>query len=162
MQNEDLQAVRELAFSLRELHRALVERARADYESERGPVAIGGGLLHLLTTDEHFAWLRPLSELMVDIDMLLDDSDAAADQDAGVVRGAVEELIAAPANGVSRNDFTPRYVPLIAADPHIAMSHAAVKRVLSRLPAPSALDEAEILHEKHRWALAKRHRKAGT
>lgn len=148
-----------LAVALRELHRALVEHARRDYERARGAVLTPGEFLHLLTTDARFAWLRPLSELMVDLDVFLEADPAPTPEEAAAVRAEVERLIAAPKSSADANAFAVRYLPLIADDPHIAMGHASVKRLIRKLPLTAEVNESEALHEAHRWNERRRHRR---
>src|SRR5438874_10707120 len=66
-------ALLEAAAALREVHRTLVQAVRATYEREIGPAGGPGQMLRLLTEHPYFAWLHPMSELIVD----LDSSDAA-------------------------------------------------------------------------------------
>ena len=61
----------EAATALREVHRALVQAVRSTYEQEVGPAGGPGQMLRLLTEDPYFAWLHPMSELIVDLDSLL-------------------------------------------------------------------------------------------
>ena len=49
--------------ALREVHRALIDVVRAQYEKEHGPVGGPAELLRLLTEDPFFEWLRPLSRV---------------------------------------------------------------------------------------------------
>ena len=144
----------DLARALRELHRALMERARRDYESEHGAALNPGQLLKLLTTDAQFAWLRGLSELMVDIDIVRDAEQAVMDELASAVRGAIEHLLSAPEES---SEFAKRYWPYVQDDPYVAMTHAEVKRVLSPWPRPRESDAASLLHERHRLAEKARH-----
>ena len=85
-----------LGNSLRTLHRALVERSRRDFERQRHAILGAGELLKLLTSDPHFAWLRELSELIVDIDIFLEVDPAPGEDDAAAVRAEVERLLAPP------------------------------------------------------------------
>src|SRR5262249_55131935 len=82
-----------LANALRELHRMLIERARRDYEREHSVTLNPGKLLQMLTTDAHFAWLRELSELIVDLDLVRGAAAAHQDEVADAVRAAVEHVI---------------------------------------------------------------------
>ena len=116
-----------LARALRDLHRALMERARRDYERERLTLVSPGELLKLLTTADEFAWLRELSELMADIDVVRDtDSDELADV-ASSIRPAVDHLLATPDTDTP---FARRYWTYVHDEPHVAMAHAAVKQAL--------------------------------
>jgi hypothetical protein len=53
---------------LLDLHKQLLDLVRADYEREHGPIGGPGPLLQLVTQDPAFAWLRPLSMLLVEMD----------------------------------------------------------------------------------------------
>src|SRR5207245_2893236 len=64
-------ALLEAAAALREVHRTLVQATRAAYEQKNGPAGGPGEMLRLLTEHPHFAWLHPMSELIVDLDSLL-------------------------------------------------------------------------------------------
>src|ERR1700682_4071900 len=64
-------ALLEAAAALREVHRVLVRAVRLHYEQEGNSVGGPGHLLRLLTEDPYFAWLHPMSELIVDLDALL-------------------------------------------------------------------------------------------
>jgi hypothetical protein len=151
---QDWQSV---ANALRELHRALLERARRDYEREHEEVLNPGHLLRLLATDPFFDWLRSLSELMVDIDMIRDGEPALLNELASAVRPAVEHLITVP-KAPGTFPFAERYWPYVQDDPHVAMAHAAVKRTLASWPLPEDADAATQLHERHRLAEKARHR----
>ena len=85
-----------LASALRELHRALMERARRDYEREHKVTLSPVEQLRLLTTDSFFDWLRGLSELMVDIDLVHDAEPPVLAEISPAVRAAVEHFIAPP------------------------------------------------------------------
>ncbi len=85
-----------LGAGLRTLHRVLVERSRRDFERQRHAILGAGELLKLLTSDAHFAWLRELSELIVDLDIFLEIDPVPGDDDAAAVRAEVERLLAPP------------------------------------------------------------------
>lgn len=102
--------------ALREVHRALIAVARADYERENGAIEGPAQLLRLLTDDPFFEWLRPLSRLIVDLDQRND-----------VPRPAVEALLR-PGSA-----FGQRYTAALQADPHVAGSHARLRGALQRL-----------------------------
>jgi hypothetical protein len=144
-----------LARSLRDLHRALMERARGDYEREHLVALDPGQLLHLLTTDAHFEWLRGLSELMADIDIVR-DTEPQDDELSSGVRAAVEHFIGAPKPGAA-DVFGQRYWPYVQEDPHVAMAHGALKQALGAWPRPQSDDAASLLHERHRLAEIARH-----
>src|SRR5437588_7167189 len=102
-------ALLEAADALREVHRVLVRAVRIQYEREVGPVGGPGHLLRLLTEDPYFAWLHPMSEVIVDLDPLLAQELLPAGTVAAVGR-EVDRL--ARAGGRVRE----RYGPFLHAD----------------------------------------------
>ena len=146
-----------LAASLRSLHRSLAERARREFEQQRGTVVPPGEWLQLLVGDARFAWLRALSELIVDLDVFLEADPGPADDDAAAIRAEVERLVA-PASQPLEGSFTERYWHFVHDEPQVAIAHAEVRRALDRLPEPTDVDEGDALHERHGWAAARRHR----
>lgn len=148
-------ALEALGRGLTGLHRSLVERARRDFEREQHAVFGAGELLRLLTTDPHFAWLRSLSELIVDLDVFLEVAPGPGDDDAAAIRAEVERLIA-PAAG-AEGSLGERYREYVLDDPQVAIAHAEVRQALLRLPDPRDVDEAAVLHARHQFREASRH-----
>ena len=134
-----------LARALRELHRALMECARREHERVTLTVLSPGELLKLLTTDPAFAWLRELSELMADIDVVGDGPGDALEATAGAIRPAVEHLLGTPD---SQDAFAQRYWPYVHDEPHVAMAHAGVKQALNAFP-PHAGDAPRADRRRH-------------
>jgi hypothetical protein len=154
----DTAAWQALAGALRELHRALMERARRDYEREHQVALSPAEQLRLLTADPFFAWLRELSELMADIDLVRDAEPPVLAETAPAVRSAVEHLLTPPNPPESGGAFAQRYWPYLQDDPHVAMAHADLKRALQPWPRPQKTDAASLLHERHQLAEKARHR----
>ena len=50
----------------------MIAVVRIEYEREHGRVASSGDLLQLVAFDPTFAWLHPLSELIVQLDELVE------------------------------------------------------------------------------------------
>lgn len=155
-----------LARALRELHRALMLHAKLDYERDHALALNPSDLLRLLTTDAHFGWLRELSELMVEIDMIEDSEPPLRDEVAAAVREAVEHFIAVPAvvakEPAAGNGFAAHYWPMVHDDPQVAMAHAGVKQVLAAWPLSNQPDAASRLHARHLLTEKARHAKRKT
>ena len=66
------QRLTELRHALLKLHKTLVDSERVGYEKTIGKIQSPNHFLQLLTTDPWFAWLRPLSQLIVAMDEALD------------------------------------------------------------------------------------------
>lgn len=144
-------ATRDLASELKVLHKALLGAGRVTYEAEHGPVGGGLQLLHLLVHDPAFAWLRPLSELMADLDSLLSLDSPPSGEEQGAVRGEIEELLS-PANSELWTAITTH----IQTAPDVAASYARVRQILASLPKARAKDGAEPAG--HRWAETRQQR----
>jgi hypothetical protein len=119
-----------LRHALRDLHRALAERARRDHEREHVIELQPGELLQLLTTHGDFAWLRSLSEFMVDLDVLLEKQSRAPEATSRTLSAAVLRFFSAPAAGEEPSAFAKRFFAYLADDPEVAMAYAAVRRSL--------------------------------
>ena len=120
-------ALREMSKQLMPLHRALIEAARADYTSGVNVVTGPGHLLQLLNEDPFFAWLKPLTSLIVDIDeMARTDFEP---KDAQAIPARVERLFGANVDPA----FAEHYIPMLQRDVDVAIAHAAVRQALSRL-----------------------------
>ena len=128
-------AVKETALRLRDLHRHLIDATRAEYERTNGAVRNSSELLGLLLNHPSFAWLHGLSQLMADVDELL-ELDVFHDTDAGAVRREVEKLIS-PADGVD-SEFFDHYRKALQNDPEVILSHADVRNTISQLPSSAA------------------------
>lgn len=146
-----------LGEGLRRLHRVLVEASRRDFERKRHAIMSAGELLQLLTSDVHFAWLRELSELIVDLEVLLEVDPAPGDDDCAAVRAEVERLLLPPAEAGSEG-FGARYWPWVHDDPQVAIAHGEVKQALLALPDAHDVDAAAMLHARHLFREARGHR----
>ncbi|HEV7768534.1 MAG TPA: hypothetical protein VGQ76_26280 [Thermoanaerobaculia bacterium] len=134
MHTPDDPARAELRASLREawkqllpLHRALIDSASAEYGANIAPVNGPTHLLQLIQDDPFFAWLRPITSLIVDIDTMSRTDFERADVDAIVAR--IEHLFGATADA----DFSARYVPILQRDVDVAIAHAALRQILGKL-----------------------------
>lgn len=148
--------------ALRELHRVLLHVARRNYEGGHGPISNPAHFLQLLTGDEYFAWLRPLSTLTADIDHIGGLDAGSRNEVAKAVRAVVEGLIA-PAGPAPAEAFTANYLPLLADQPEVVMAHAQVRQAARTWPAPDRVEGAGPLREREQVAeMAKRRKAAGS
>jgi hypothetical protein len=147
-----------LAHALRALHRVLAERVRRDLEAERHSVIAPGAWLSMLVREPELAWLRALSELMVDLDVFLEADPEPADDDASAIRAEVERLVAPSAGPGTESEFARHYWLLVHEEPAVAVVHGELRHALERLPLPADVDEGEALHARHGWTETRRHR----
>jgi redox-sensitive bicupin YhaK (pirin superfamily) len=119
-----------LSRALQEVHRSLIETARDRYELAGGPVRSRGELLDLLLHHETFAWLRPLSGLIVQIDELAARDPVPTSAETEAMGTLVQAFIS---SSDDPGAFGSRYVRLLASEPHVAMSHVSLREALSGL-----------------------------
>src|SRR5919106_5017617 len=134
-ESEERALLRALSRALQDVHRGLMDVSRDRYELANGPVPSRGELLQLLLHDEAFAWLGPLSGLIVEIDELAARYPAPTEEDTAAMGALVQALISFSDDP---DAFGSRYVALLAAEPHVAMNHVGLRAALGVLPEPQA------------------------
>ena len=109
------------------MHKALLDDARIRYEREQGRIEGSGALLRLVLNDPWFAWLHPLSGLVVQIDELL-ASDEPTNVDGETLLNQARALLRPDANG---EGFQRRYHRAIQDVPDVLIAHVAVGKYLA-------------------------------
>jgi hypothetical protein len=104
------------------VHKLLINAARAEYEGEFGRIAGPGVLLELLMTHPHFAWLRPMSGLMAEMDERLEEPEAIDVALLVAYRARLEALL-----------LHERYVRYLQESADLVMEHAALRRAIASL-----------------------------
>jgi len=121
-------ALRDVSKTLLPLHRALIDAAKDDYAFAVAPVK-PSQLLQLLTDDPFFAWLKPLTALIVDIDEMA-RTDFEAPDIAGIAE-RVDRLFGTKADEA----FAAQYIPMLQRSVDIAIGHAALRKAAAQLRA---------------------------
>jgi catechol 2,3-dioxygenase len=119
--------LRELRARLLGLHKVLLDDARVAYEMDRGRIGSNATLLQLVINDPWFAWLHPLSELVVRIDETIEPDSPAREADGAALIEQVERLLAPAEHGET---FARRYFEALQRQPSVVLAHADVRRVL--------------------------------
>ena len=122
--------LRDLRTRLLSLHKVLLDDARAAYEMDRGRIASNANLLQLVINDPWFAWLHPLSELVVRMDETIEPDSPASETDGAALVDQVERLLAPAENGET---FARRYFEALQRQPSVVLAHADVRRVLKTM-----------------------------
>ncbi len=116
--------------ALLRLHKTLVESERVSYERTMGKIPTPNRFLHLLTTDPWFAWLHPLSRLIVSMDQALDTQRHPLNESqAAALCQQAEQLLVASEAG---HGFSGHYYDALQRDPDVILTHAAVIALLKR------------------------------
>ena len=128
MNDADRTLLRELRTALLHLHKTLLDWQRAEFEQDRGPMP-ATQLLQFIFNDEAFAWLRPMSGLIVAIDEALAAKSPAMSPLIAQARDLIAQArdliaqardLAAPAAGSA---YSARYQTALQELPEAVLAH---------------------------------------
>ncbi len=109
------------------LHKALVDSERVEYEKIMGKIQSPNHFLQLLVSDPWFAWLSPLSQLIVSVDEALDSETPLTEgADNALVKQCAELLVV----GETGQGFPRHYFEALQRDPDVVLAHAQVAKLL--------------------------------
>jgi hypothetical protein len=116
----------DLRQGLLRLHKTLLDWERGGYERIHGRQT-SNDLLNALLNDPQFAWLRPISQLIVRIDELLGDKTPPMRNDVEAVVAQVRALTSPNAEG---NIYERRYDTVLQENPDAVFAHRDVLKLL--------------------------------
>ncbi|MFZ0826470.1 MAG: hypothetical protein WAO02_03515 [Verrucomicrobiia bacterium] len=116
----------ELRRAVLQLHKALIDSERVSYEKIVGEIKSPNHFLQLLTKDPWFAWLHPLSQLIVAMDEALDGKEPLT---LAGVDALVRELDRLMAPSESGEGFSRHYFEALQRDPDVVLAHAEVTKL---------------------------------
>jgi hypothetical protein len=110
-------------------HKLLLDRERAEYEKIHGPIAGPGPFLTLVLGDPHFAWLRQMSTLVVEIDESLSRRSTAGQAEAEAILAKSREMMRPRETG---GDFQMRYWRAVQESPDIVILQCRIEQLLGK------------------------------
>ena len=123
----------QLREALLHLHKALVDSERVSYEKNLGTIPSPNHFLQLLTNDPWFAWLHPISELIVTMDEAL-DAKAKIPLTAEMAAALVKQTAALLVASETGEGFARHYFDALQRDPDVVMAHAEAARWFRQRP----------------------------
>lgn len=123
-----LQRLREVRLTLLRMHKALLDSERSVYEQLYGPIQTRGEFFQLVIGHEWFNWLRPISQLIVQIDEALAAKEPITLSQAQELLTHTGTLLQPSKQGTTLGQ---RYYHTIQRDPNIALMHAALSDLLA-------------------------------
>jgi hypothetical protein len=123
--------LRDTAAALTELHRAIVDVARDEYQRARGERIGAGAFLQALIGEPALQWFRPIGQMVVGIDVLVSGREAFAVADARRIADDVDAMLSA-SNAVP-GESGPRYEDTLQKHPRIAVAHGSVRTAIDAL-----------------------------
>ncbi len=109
------------------LHKALLDAERVRYERDRGRIESAGQMLKLAMEDPWFAWLRPMGQLIVQIDGRLAEDAALPIADVNDYLDRTTALLRGSGNPV----FEAAYHRLLQEFPDVVVAHGRVTSLLA-------------------------------
>lgn len=121
---------KELSSSLMDLHRTLLMLEAKTLETESGRAITPYELLHATLHDPNLAWLRAISQLIVNIDTIIDEATNLSSKESIQVASAVSNLLENP-QGAQVQDFWTHYTKYLSSNADVIMKHSKVKSIIS-------------------------------
>jgi hypothetical protein len=118
--------LQKLRDSVLSLHKMLVDSEKVDYEKTIGKIQSPGRFLQLLTNDPWFAWLSPLSQLIVSMDEALDAKEPLTKASVDALADQVHQMLVASESG---DGFSAHYFEALQRDPDVVLAHAEVAKL---------------------------------
>ena len=128
-----IQTLQQLRKALLDLHKALVDSERVSYEKTIGAISSPNHFLQLLTSDPWFAWLHPLSQLIVAMDEALDQKEPLTSEAIDLLVRQTRLLLVASESG---EGFSRHYFDALQRDPDVVLAHAAAAGILDPRKGP--------------------------
>ena len=122
-----LQQMNQLRQPLLRLHKTLLDLEREAYERAHGRVENSYAVLQLVMHDPWFAWLRSLSELIAQLDEMLEAKEPVKESDAVAIIDQARILLTPSETG---SGFQKKYFSSLQESPGVVLAHSeAVKHL---------------------------------
>jgi hypothetical protein len=119
-----------LRHALLELHKAMLDVQRIEYERAYGRIETRGEFLGLVLNHPEFAWIRALSALIAQLDEWADGAEDADVESGGGLEGIVEALRQLIRRDSTANpEFTARYWKMVEDQPEVTVAHVVAERI---------------------------------
>jgi hypothetical protein len=109
------------------LHKTLLDFERQGYERARGTIGTSYEFLNLVMNDPWFAWLRQLSELIVEMDELLASKEPPSENTGAALIQQARLLLTPQESGT---EFQRKYFTAMQQSPEVVVAHAEFAQLL--------------------------------
>ena len=128
MDSDRAARVAHLRHTLLELHKALLDAQRIEYERTHGRIETSGEFLGLVLNHPEFEWIRALSALIAQLDEWAEEIETA---DQAGLDGIVEALRSLIRPEGANPAFTAKYWRLVEGEPNVTVPHVKAWRLVS-------------------------------
>lgn len=123
------QHLKEVRRGLLRLHKTLIDSERAAFERDRGAVS-SSQLLQALLEDPFFAWLRPFSSLIIEIDEALAAKEPLDPRSAAEFIDRVRRLVETDEGDERMGEPGRPYDRVVRRDPDVLLAHVELSNRL--------------------------------
>lgn len=109
------------------VHKALIDVERIRYERTHGRVDSPGQYLQLVIADPAFAWVRPVSSLMLRLDAMLGEAETLSAPEVEAIVEDARRLLRPDPDG---DEFARLYDRAIQESPDVVLAHGAALALL--------------------------------
>lgn len=134
------------------LQKEVLTSLKEEFDNENGYEAAPTEWLQALMGAERYVWLRELTSLMADIDILT-ELNFITDQHAAIARNEIERLLF---NEATDAHFNKHYRDLLMSGEALLPLHSLLKSHLQNLPSES-ISKNHALAERRAWQEEHRH-----
>ena len=113
------------------LHKLLLDTERIGFERARGKISNSYEFLQLALKDPWFDWLHRLSELIVEVDEMLDTVNSekpATEQDGKALIERIKQLLSPSESG---SEFQKNYFLALQQSPDVVLLHSELMKLLA-------------------------------
>lgn len=135
------------------LQKEVLNTLKEEFDREVGYQAAPTEWFQVLTTAERYTWLRELTSLMADIDVMT-ELDFITEQHAAVARAEIERLLLA--EDPVEETFEKIYRDMLMTGMSLLPLHSQLKAALHPLPKVK-MEKVQSLAERKSWAEEHRH-----
>ena len=120
----------ELSTRLKNLHKQFLDNERNESEKQLGRKISPYDFFHLLVQDKDFAWLKPFSALMAEIDEFVDTAEKISQNDLDRIKDQVNAILHDPGSKIAE-----RYKHYLYHDGEFILYHSWLNKALKDLAA---------------------------
>lgn len=136
------------------LQKEVLTSLKEQFDREVGYQAAPTEWFQVLMTAERYVWLRELTSLMADIDIMT-ELEIITDQHTSTARAEIERLLFTEVNDGSA-EFAKQYRILLMSGVSLLPLHSQLRAALQHLP-ESSLSKEQTLAERKNWQEEHRH-----
>lgn len=147
-----------IRLALMALQKELLAYLKEHFDRESGRITQPAEWLQIIMISERFHWMKELTAIIVDVD-ILSEFDEISDENAAIVKAEIERILMS--NDENSSEFNKNYKKLLMGGAPILEHHSKLRAAASPLPSKSinaeeALNSRSLWHEEHRLQSRKR------